>query len=292
MGPRPQPSLVDGEYVMTAEDFRRITALLHADSGIVMNDTKATLVYSRLAKRLRTLGLENFRSYCDLVAGVDGLDERQQMLSALTTNLTRFFREPHHFEDLRTKLGPGFVRTLRAGGRVRIWSAGCSNGAEPYSIALSLLSIMPDAADHDVKILASDIDFRMIEACRRGVYAGEQAEAVPAPLRERWMRPVTHAGQPAWEVGEEMRELVAFRELNLIGPWPMKGRFDAIFCRNVVIYFSEETQNVIWRRFVDLLAPGGRLYIGHSERLGGDASRLLRPDGFTTYRLASSQAAS
>lgn len=285
MTPQAQDSLVPGEYVMTAEDFRRITTMLHADSGIVMNDSKATLVYSRLAKRLRALGLENFRSYCALVAGTEGLDERQRMLSALTTNLTRFFREPHHFADLKTKVLARLVPELKKGGRARIWSAGCSNGAEPYSIAMTILSVMPDALDYDIRVLATDIDFKMIEAGRRGVYEPEQVRDTPAELRERWMVPVKDDGAKAWGAGEEMRELVSFRELNLIGQWPMKGRFDVIFCRNVAIYFDEPTQNEIWRRFTGVLHPGARLYIGHSERVGGEAQPKLRTEGVTTYAL-------
>ncbi len=275
---------------MTAEDFRRLTTMLHADSGIVMNETKATLVYSRLAKRLRALGLESFRSYCALVSGADGLDERQRMLSALTTNLTRFYREPHHFEDLRTKILPPLVAALRKGGRVRIWSAGCSNGAEAYSAAMTVLSVMPDAVDHDIRILASDIDPRMVEAGRDGVYEAEQVRDAPRDLVERWMAPVKQDGARAFGAGEEMRGLVSFRELNLIGAWPMKGRFDVIFCRNVAIYFDEPTQNEIWRRFTGVLAPGGRLYIGHSERIAGEAQARLRTEGVTTYVLEGASA--
>lgn len=285
MSAQAKTSLVSGEYVMTAEDFRRITTMLHADSGIVMNDSKATLVYSRLAKRLRALGLENFRSYCALVAGAEGVDERQRMLSALTTNLTRFFREPHHFEHLRTQVLPSLVAALRKGGKARIWSAACSNGAEPYSIAMTLLSVMPDAPDYDVKVLATDIDFRMIEAGRCGVYEAEQVRDTPRELRDRWMVPGKEDGGSVWEAGDAMRELVAFRELNLIGTWPMRGRFDAIFCRNVAIYFDESTQNEIWRRFTGHLAPGAPLYIGHSERVGGEALKRLRTEGVTTYVL-------
>ena len=137
--------LVDGEFLFTAEDFRTIAATLHAAAGIALPDSKATLVYSRLAKRLRALGLESFRDYCALVTGADGLDERQQMIVALTTNVTRFFREPHHFDHLKDRVLPPLLANARRGGQVRIWSAGCSNGQEPYSIALTILSLMPDA---------------------------------------------------------------------------------------------------------------------------------------------------
>lgn len=278
-------SLVSGDYVMTAEDLRRITALLYESSGIVMNQAKATLVYSRLAKRLRKLGLDNFRQYCQLVGSVEGADERKQMLSALTTNLTRFFREPHHFRDLRERVLPALLPGLRQGGRVRVWSAGCSNGAEPYSIAMTLLDAVPSILDYNLRILATDIDFRMVEAGREGVYDAEQVKDAPRQLVSRWMVPMRDESGPTFSAGEEMRKLVSFRELNLIGDWPMKGGFDVIFCRNVAIYFDEETQSGIWAHFVQKLVPGGQLYIGHSERIVGPAQALLRNVGVTAYQL-------
>ena len=278
-------SLVSGDYVMTAEDLRRITALLYESSGIVMNQAKATLVYSRLAKRLRKLGLDNFRQYCQLVGSVEGADERKQMLSALTTNLTRFFREPHHFRDLRERVLPALLPGLRQGGRVRVWSAGCSNGAEPYSIAMTLLDAVPSILDYNLRILATDIDFRMVEAGREGVYDAEQVKDAPRQLVSRWMVPMRDENGPTFSAGDEMRKLVSFRELNLIGDWPMKGGFDVIFCRNVAIYFDEETQSGIWAHFVQKLVPGGQLYIGHSERIVGPAQTLLRNVGVTAYQL-------
>ncbi len=278
-------SIVAGEFVMTEEDFRRISAMLRADSGIVMTHNKATLVYSRLAKRLRLLKLEDFRAYCKLVASEDGADERQHMLSALTTNLTRFYREPHHFADLANKVLPPLIEAARRGGRVRIWSAACSNGAEPYSIAMTVLSSMPDAADYDIRVLATDIDFRMIDVARRGAYGSDQVRDAPGDLVKRWMVAEQNEDGRVFTAGKEMRRLVSFMELNLLGHWPMKGQFDVIFCRNVVIYFDEPTQNEVWRRFAGVLSPGARLYIGHSERVAGEAQAWLRPDGVTAYRM-------
>jgi chemotaxis protein methyltransferase CheR len=285
--PTRRRQLVEGEFAFTEEDFDRIARMLHEDAGIALAESKATLVYSRLAKRLRVLGLESFRDYCALLAkdGASG-SERQQMLVALTTNLTRFFREPHHFDHLKAKVLPALLHKARAGGRVRIWSAGCSTGPEPYSIALTILSMMPDAAQYDIRVLASDIDSNVVAEARRGLYRSEAAEPIPADLRQRWMKREDQKGDASWWVGEEMRALVVFRELNLIGSWPMTGQFDAIFCRNVVIYFQEETQSRIWDRFLPLLAPAGRLYIGHSERLSGAAAPAFVSDGLTTYRLA------
>ncbi len=276
--------LVEGEFLFTDDDFRKIAEMLHADAGIALPDTKATLVYSRLAKRLRARGLESFREYCEVVASEEGVDERKRMLAALTTNVTRFFREPHHFEHLKTQVLPPLLEEAKRGGRVRIWSAGCSTGQEPFSIALTILSLMPDAADRDVRILATDIDPDVVAIGRRAVYPESAMVGMPEGLRKRWMTKVEDASGPAWQMGEEMRRLVAFRELNLIGNWPMKGPFQAIFCRNVVIYFAEETQSRVWARFKTMLGPGGRLYIGHSERITGVADSF-RSDGLTTYQL-------
>lgn len=276
--------LVEGEFLFTADDFRKISEMLHADAGIALPETKATLVYSRLAKRLRARGLESFREYCEVVASEAGIDERKRMLAALTTNVTRFFREPHHFEHLKAQVLPALLAEAKRGGRVRLWSAGCSTGQEPFSMALSVLELMPDAAEYDVRILATDIDPDVVATGRRAVYSEGAMAGVPDPMRKRWMTKVDDIGGPAWQMGEELRRLVAFRELNLIGSWPMKGPFQAIFCRNVVIYFAEETQSKVWARFKSLLSPGGRLYIGHSERITGVADSF-RSDGLTAYQL-------
>lgn len=274
--------LVPGEFLLTAEDFKRIASMLHSETGIHLTEAKVALVYSRLAKRLRALGLESFRDYCELVTGSEGLDERQQMICALTTNVTKFFREPHHFEHLKTRVLPPLLDAAKRGGRVRIWSAACSDGQEPYSIALTVLSLMPDANNYDIKILATDIDTKMLAHGRNGVYDSNALSQVPADLRSRWF--VKTEGNRQFGACEELRDLVAFKELNLIGQWPLKGPFQAIFCRNVVIYFEEQTQAKIWSRFVPLLAPKGVLYIGHSERVSGPATTSFGNAGITTYQ--------
>jgi chemotaxis protein methyltransferase CheR len=271
---------------LTDAEFRTISRILHQDSGIALAPSKMALVYSRLVRRLRALGLRSFADYCALVAGEGGREERHEMLAALTTNVTHFFRENHHFEHLRTRLLPPLVARARQGGRVRLWSAGCSNGHEPYSIALTLLGLMPDAADHDIRILASDIDPNVVAFGERGIYDDEALAEVPKALRVRWFRrrPVASDGVRRAEVAQEMRRLVVFRELNLIGAWPMRGRFDAVFCRNVTIYFDAPTREEVWRRFAGAMEPGGWLYIGHSERLAGPAAALFSLEGTTAYR--------
>lgn len=271
--------LVQGEFAFTRADFERVAGLLYAASGIHLVEAKATLVYSRLAKRLRTLRLASFRAYCDLVESPAGADERQAFLSALTTNVTRFFREPHHFEHLSARVLPALARAAAAGERVRLWSAGCSMGHEPYSMAMTVLEAIPDAARLDVKILASDIDPQVVEKARRGLYGAGDIEPVPAPLRARAF---SRAGEDRFEVRPEIRALISFRTLNLMDAWPMQGRFDVIFCRNVAIYFDDATQARLWTRFAERLTPEGRLYIGHSERAN---ARGLISDGLTVYRL-------
>jgi chemotaxis protein methyltransferase CheR len=258
----------DGEFPFTWADFRQIAELVHSEAGIVLTETKVNLVYSRLAKRLRAIGLRTFREYCALIQGESGVDERQAMIAAMTTNVTRFFREVHHFDYLRARVLPDLLEGARKGGKVRIWSAGCSSGEEAYSIALTILELEPGAADMDVRILASDIDPEMLRRGATGIYAVRQMGDIPQELRRKWFTIVQGSGGAELEVGEDMHELVRFRELNLLREWPMRGVFDVIFCRNVMIYFDDDTQNTVWDRFAEILRPGGTLCIGHSERIG------------------------
>ena len=271
------------EFAFDASDFQNIASMLYADSGIFLSGQKAPLVYGRLVKRLRALGIASFKDYCALVADKDGLDERQQMLSALTTNVTAFFRERHHFDHLRTVELPKLMKMAREGGRVRLWSAGCSKGHEPYSIAMTVLDLWPDAGKYDLKILATDIDPVVTETARRGFYETEELVEIPKRDLERFF--VADTGQKGFIVGDQLRDLVAFRELNLVGPWPMKGQFHVVFCRNVAIYFDEQTQATVWSRFASSLVDGGLFCIGHSERLSGAAQRRFDPVGTTMYRL-------
>ena len=274
-----QSSLVEGEFLLTMEDFHVIAAILLAESGIVLNEAKATLLYSRLGKRLRALGMTEFRQYCDLVRD-PAEQERGRMVRSLTTNVTRFFREPHHFQHLRDVVLPPLLRAAQDGAPVRLWSAACSTGEEPYSLALTVLQLLPDAGRFDIRVLATDIDTNVLTQAREGRYGAEALAAVPPGLRSRWF---DGAGD-GFAAGAALRQLIAFRPLNLIGPWPMRGSFDVIMCRNVVIYFSEATQMEVWQRFSPLLAVNGFLYIGHSERLCGPAAAGFASAGITTYR--------
>lgn len=277
----------EGEFNFSAADFRTISQLLLSETGISLGENKVNLVYSRLAKRLRALGLKTFREYCDLIQSPIGETERGEMIAALTTNVTRFFREQHHFDHLKSEILPPLVAFAKKGGRVRVWSAACSSGQEPYSIAMTILSVMPDAGRYDIKVLATDIDPNMIAFGQEAIYPDSAVDSIPAALRSRWF---LSNGNGAFKAGDELRGLVSFRRLNLIGSWPMTGRFHAIFCRNVVIYFDHDTQAKIWERMAPLLEPGGALYIGHSERVTGSAERLLKSEGITTYRSSPKQA--
>jgi chemotaxis protein methyltransferase CheR len=267
------------EFPFSEKEFEKIAKQLRAVAGIDMPRAKEPLVYSRLAKRIRQLGLRSFADYCKLVEDPNA-HEIEHMLVALTTNVTRFFREPHHFEDLKRRVLPPLITRLKNRGRARIWSAGCSSGQEPYSIALTVLEVLPEAKAYDIRILATDINTQVVAEARAGRYPVDQVSSVPEAMRKRYFE-ADGSGQV--RVTDEARALIVFRELNLMGEWPFKGQFDVIFCRNVAIYFDEDVQATLWRRFAERLNPGGRLYIGHSERVGGPAAQLLRTDGVTAY---------
>ena len=277
-----ESAIVEGEYLFTRSNFEQIAQFLRVNTGIALNEAKAALVYSRLAKRVRLLGLRDFDEYCRHVQSADGAGEQIDMINALTTNVTRFYREPHHFDHLRQELAPRLVQAAKQGKRVRLWSAACSSGEEPYSIALTLLDVCPDIERLDVKILATDIDAKIVARARLGIYSDDAVAPIPAATRERWMTRGRDQGGKQWRVKDAVRSLVTFNELNLIGAWPMRGQFDVIFCRNVVIYFEDDTQTLIWRRFREVLKPEGRLYIGHSERID---TPDFESAGLTIYKL-------
>ncbi|SER93095.1 protein-glutamate O-methyltransferase CheR [Rhizobium sp. NFR03] len=280
----PDECLASGEYPLTRRDLSEIAAMIYADAGIYLNETKASLVYSRLSKHIRNLGLSGFREYCNLVSSPAGSAERRDMLSHLTTNFTRFFRENHHFEHLRDTVLPGLIARAKAGGRVRIWSAACSDGQEPYSIALTILSILPNAAEYDIRVLATDIDPKILAIARAGAYDVNALETVTPQMRKQFFSQTSVNGREKWQIDDKVKRLITFNELNLMAQWPFKGPFDVIFCRNVVIYFDEPTQMKIWSRFSTMLDGGGHLYIGHSERVSGDAKAVFDNIGITAYR--------
>ncbi len=281
--PNKTEAITPGEYLFTADDFQQIATLIKDASGISLTESKVSLVYSRLAKRLRAKDIKTFREYCAFVKSDDGAEERNNMLNALTTNVTRFFREPHHFDILKSSVLPPLLAQAKRGGRVRIWSSACSSGEEPYSIALTLLSLLPDAASYDIKILATDIDKNILDRAQNGVYRTSNVEPVPTNLQKKYFNKVGSAGEELC-VNDTVKKLITFRPLNLIRPWPVKGPFDFVFCRNVVIYFEEDTQQELWQKYYNVLTPGGWLFIGHSERVTGPAAAAFSSEGMTAYR--------
>ncbi|GGL69750.1 CheR family methyltransferase [Wenxinia marina] len=264
----------------TEDDFAAISRIAKAEYGLHLEPSKKSLIRSRLRRRIRALGLGGFGAYCRIVENGDPV-EREHFVSALTTNVTHFYREPHHFRHLEGEVLPPLIDPARAGERIRVWSAGCSTGPEPYSIAASILKVFPDAARFDVRILATDIDRAVLRRAEGGRY---EAEECKVPDEEHRRRLFAGREDGVATIRPEVAGLVTFRPLNLNGPWPMSGRFHAIFCRNVAIYFDRPTQERLWSRFAEFLKPGGMLYIGHSERVTGPATQAFAGCGITTYR--------
>ena len=284
---RPAPPGVTPTYAFSDDDFNVIAGLAHRDFGLHLTIAKKDLVYTRLTKRVRHLGLADFKGYCRLLAAENSADERLHMLSALTTNVTHFFREGHHFTSLRESVLPPLIEAARKGKRVRIWSAGCSAGQEPYSLAFTVLSMCPQASQLDIRILATDVDPAILERARTGNYDNEELTALPAQVQGQF---TTAFDKNHFTIAENARALITFGELNLMSAWPFSGPFDVIFCRNVAIYFDKPTQERLWGRFAELLPAGSHLFIGHSERISGPAASLFQPVGVTTYRKAAAQA--
>ena len=267
---------------LSIAQFDHIARFAHQNVGIVLDQGKRSMVQSRLAKRLRRLGLSDFTSYFDLIKGRNAAPERRELIALLTTNVTGFFREPHHFEQLRDKVLPPLIDRLVAGGRVRMWSAGCSYGNEAYSIAMICAEALAGRADLDLRILATDIDMHVLEAARAGVFEAQITNGLPPDLKTKYM--TCGADGKTWRVVPKVRNLVAFRELNLIDDWPMQGKFDVVFCRNVVIYFDAELQKRLCLRLADAIPAGGWLCIGHSERIAAAAQKYFHSDGITAFR--------
>ncbi|CAO3434561.1 CheR family methyltransferase [Azospirillum doebereinerae] len=258
-------------------DFRFVAELARQRTGIQLNDSKRGLVQSRLVKRLRALNLSTIGEYIGLLRSPRGETEMVSLLNALTTNVTAFYRERHHFAHLTEAV----IEPWRAqgGGRLRLWSAACSTGEEPYTLALTLLRTAPDAGRLGARILATDLDTAALDRAEAGLYRGDAVrDAVPPEMRRHFL---PH-DESRVTVGPEPRALVSFGHLNLLERWPVAGPFDAIFCRNVMIYFDRDTKTTLCRRLSALLRPGGFLYLGHSESLL-DRRIPLRPIGGTIY---------
>jgi chemotaxis protein methyltransferase CheR len=267
---------------LDASTFRRLANLVNAECGIELNESKSNLIVSRLGRRLKALGLADFDAYCGVIERSDGAGERRQMTSLLTTNVTRFFREPHHFDVLRTDVLPDLVARARRGDRIRIWSAGCSSGEEVLSIAMELQEHFADAENLDLRILGTDIDPVSIRQAHAAEYDRLSASSLTDRQRDMYFEPVS--GTDRIKASQRLLNLVTYAELNLVRDWPMEGKFDIVFCRNVVIYLDQKTQADLWMRFAHVLSPGGQLFIGHSERITGAGQTLFSPSGITQYQ--------
>ena len=278
---RPESGIALREFELADSEFQRLRELVHARTGIALSDAKRELVYGRLARRLRKLGLVSFAQYCELVER-PGSGEMEELTNAITTNLTSFFREEHHFELLAAEALPQSESMRSATRRLRLWSAGCSTGEEPYSLALVMREALAHLTHWDIKLLATDIDSKVLATAAEGVYASERFKGVSADRVRDWFPQA--AGRPGFRAASaDLKALITFRRLNLLDVWPMKGPFDIIFCRNVVIYFDKATQRRLFDRLADMQEPGGWLFIGHSENLHNVTSRY-RPVGRTVYR--------
>ena len=272
----PAETLTDREFSYSPRDFQRVRALIHAHAGIALGDGKSEMVYSRLAKRLRVLGVPSFAEYLSMLDD-PGHDEWEHFVNALTTNQTDFFREPHHFPQLAA-----YARLIR-GRHVRIWSAAAATGEEPYSIAITMCEAF-ETLSPPVEILATDLDTKVLAHAREGVYPLDKVAAVEAGRLRRFFLKGRSSRSGFARVRDEVRDMVEFRPLNLREPdWSVQGPFDAIFCRNVLIYFDKPTQRQVLERLHARLVPGGLYFAGHSESLL-QAGDLFQPHGRTAYR--------
>ena len=272
-----QPS--QREFAFSDADFHALARVAYQHAGITLPEAKRNLVYGRLSRRLRALGLSTFETYRKYLSEHPD-EELQLFVNALSTNLTKFFREAHHFEHFVSHvIAPFVAANPNGGGKLRIWSAGCSTGEEPHTIALLLAAEIKNMTTRDVRILATDIDTEVVRRGSLGVFPAEAVAAVPAKYRAALRK----TDDDSVAIDQNVCSLISFGQLNLMQEWPIRGPFDAIFCRNVMIYFDTPTKAKLVDRFTNLLRMDGWLYIGHSESLIGSHPKL-KLAGRTIYR--------
>jgi len=273
------------EFKFRRAEFKELQALVYKRTGINLKDNKEQMVYTRLARRIRALGMTTFADYLAFITGKEGDEEVTDFVNAITTNLTRFFREDHHFHHLRNEVLRARVEGNKAGlfdKNIKIWSAGCSKGMEPYSIAMTVKATLPKGQGWYTRILATDIDTNMLNVGRAGVYRAKDCEGIPPALEKRFVR---YDGDDC-KMSAELKDMIHFKHLNLMETWPIKIKFDAIFCRNVMIYFDHETQQRLVDRFIEHLTPEGILYVGHAEAMVANNPSLVSV-GRSSFRVKS-----
>ncbi len=259
------------DIALTDQQFKTIRGLVYDHCGINLHDGKKELVRARLAKCLREGGFTSFSEYMKQVFSDKSGREFSILVDALSTNLTSFFREMQHFEFLSQEFLPALLARKRKRNdfKLRCWSAGCSSGEEPYSIAITLLETIAGQGSWDVKVLATDISTTILEQAQQGVYGDDRIKPVSSVQRQKYLRPQTLTGEKRYEVSKSLRDVVIFKYLNLMKEWPIRRKLDFIFCRNVMIYFDKPTQEALINRYWDVLDSGGVLFTGHSESLAG-----------------------
>lgn len=269
------------EFPFTDKDYAYIQNLVAESTGIVLTEIKRDMVYSRVVRRIRALGIKDFKEYCALLKA-GNTQEMVEFINVITTNLTSFFREPHHFEYLTKTLLPK-LKASKRDHKIRVWSAGCSSGEEPYSIAMTLRDFFPRSSGWDIKILATDLDSNMVKKAAKGVYDEDRITGIDKKQLRKWVRKGKGNMQGSVKISSELQEMIAFKELNLMHDWPMRGPFDFMFCRNVVIYFNKDTQRKLFARYDEILVPEATLFIGHSESLLNVTDRF-KSLGKTIYK--------
>lgn len=255
------------EFKFTKKDFDFLRKISNARTGIVVTDDKFDMFYARLSRRVRALGFSNFSQYCDFVSSDRAGDEVLELINAVTTNLTAFFRENHHFEFLSKTVLPKLLKENRDEKKIRIWSAGCSTGEEPYSLAITLKENLPANLRWDIEILATDIDSNVLAKASKGVYTEDRVKDMHKKILHRWFMRGKGSNAGSVRVKPEVRSLINFGQLNLMESWNAGDIKDVIFCRNVIIYFDRESKTRLVNRYADNLKDGGYLFIGHSESL-------------------------
>jgi len=289
--PRPMHTMSASDETMSARDYARLCELIYREAGIHLGSEKKTMLEARIRRRLKVLGLDTYRQYCDYLFGQQGLkDEILPLIDVVTTNKTDFFREPKHFDFLTASALPDLCSRNRAGRPLLVWSAGCSSGEEPYTLAMVLSEYAQTHPGFCFRILATDISTIVLAKAHRAVYSSDVVAPVPADLKRKYLLRSRDPVSGQVRVAPELRRLIDFRRLNFMdSDYGLTERADIIFCRNVIIYFDRPTQERILGKLAHHLVPNGYLFVGHSEALH-DMDLPLAPVAPALYRRVDAQA--